>query len=329
MKKSACILSLAVFIVLVFACSQPNTSPAAPETQKVFSPTFLDVPLPQTGKVLIEANKENMAALFKPVFYFGYTPVISKFENRSISLGNTYSSVSLFDEDIPIKYEKQEDGKLLFSGVSAENDIYISTLYSPDTNSYDYKQALIVHLDTSNVPGFRSWTDRINIIKGENISIDATGNSHGATRFYFVNVYPSGKEFCIGDAEFFSNELISGAAAKQLVSCTSSPSIGGEGTVRDARIADLNLTLDDIDKIIALGDELYESHKGDKQDFPTPNDYYALLYYDKQTGEVTFLGVDDVGNSIVSEGNYGYKYMTKAIAQEDATRISNGEWTLL
>ncbi|MDY4611760.1 MAG: hypothetical protein SPD11_14215 [Sphaerochaetaceae bacterium] len=323
MKKSACILSLAVFIVLVFACSQPNTSPADPETQKVFSPTFLDVPLPQTGKVLIEANRENMAALFKPVFYFGYTPVISKFENRSISLGNTYSSVSLFDEDVPIKYEKQEDGKLLFSGVSAENDIYISTLYSPDTNSYDYKQALVVSLKE---PGTSSQTDRINIIKGENISIDATGNSHGTTRFYFVNVYPRGKQFSIGDAEFFSNELISGAAAKFFVSCsTSSSPVEGE----DARIADLNPTLDDIDKIIALGDELYESHKGDKQDFPTPNDYYALLYYDKQTGEVTFLGVDDVGNSIVSEGNYGYKYMTKAIAQEDATRISNGEWTLL
>ncbi len=302
-KKILNYLIVALSLTLLFSCSQPDNKP-----KEILSPSFINIPLSApTGRAIITTPDTLQTLLESEGFlFYGYAPAISGFEKRPVSSGESYD-VKILDYTIPITYEATPDNKSLFSGASNDEGLYTATLYSPETNSYSYTQAVNCHMDASSIQDYRGWVDRFNIAKGDTITIKPNGSSQGKMRHYFINFYADGStEFSIGDAEFFSNELISAIMIKSLLSCSTDE----DKDIVEPDIANLEPTIAGIDAIVALGDELYEANV-DKV-----GDDYGIIYLDKETLEVKLFGAD-----------MGSITKTKAEVQAEATRISGGEWT--
>ncbi len=298
MKKSLPFFVLIVLsIVLIASCSQPDNKPTQKE---VLSPSFIgDITVP-TGRFLVDMETADDELISK-VFYYWYAPAISSFETRSLNENDTYTATFL-DSPLSITYKEESDGKQSFSGTSSNDDMLFSVVYDSETDTYDFKQVLLMEQASQG-----NVRNQMMISVGTGISLDADGNSHGTMKYYTFQ-----KEegfFAFGDGEFFTNNGISAFMSHSNQTINSTDDAGLK-----AEIARLDYSLDGTDGVI----DFMEATAPTSEE----PEYYSLFWFDKATAK--FDRTPKVPDSPEVPS-----FTDKVEAQTKASEISNGEWILL
>ena len=285
--------------------SEKSTFTVVAAQDEILAPSFIDIALPpSTQSRSVQVDQSNIMQMFKSVYFTGSVPAISAFEKRKANSGDIISEISLIGINMHVSYEKQ-NGHHIFSGTSENDDLKIFTDFNPNTKSFDYVQSILINFDIPN-----NSRDRINIVAGKDITIDKNGNLHGPLKLYFANKTSSAADLGVGLGEFFSDENISAILMMKPVNFS-----GLRTDEFASKLNDLSISLSNESEFIKLGDSIYEANA------PKVTEPFGILYFNKQSEEIAFFGIDDYGNPT---GTYSIKEF-----QAFADTISNNSWKFL
>ena len=285
--------------------SEKSTFTVLAAQDEILAPSFIDIALPpSTQSRSVQVDQSNIMQMFKSVYFTGSVPAISTFEKRKANSGDIISDISLIGINMPVSYEKSK-GHHIFSGTSENDDLKIFTEFNPNTKSFDYVQSILINFDIPN-----SSRDRINIVAGKDITIDKNGCLHGPLKLYFANKTSSAADLGVGLGEFFSDENISAILMMKPVNFS-----GLRTDDFASKLNSLSISLSNESEFIKLGDSIYEANA------PEVTEPLGILYFNKQSEEIAFFGIDDYGNPT---GSYSIEEF-----QAFADTISNNSWKFL
>lgn len=294
------------------------------------------------------ANKATADSV--TAFYMWFCPIFEDFLPRSAVSGNS-GKLKLFSDNIKVPYEtKSEDveGKnMCITETENPEDVMFRFEYDPAGQTFSFVQAIAYTLDFSlESGGANNAATRLHVTWGNDIPVQYKDNDEviqSETYWAFLQVNgsdPNDFGIQVGNADFFSNGKVTGAVGLKAANPYKEDFQQFAGS-RDYTIDEiLGCRIDLAELIVEYGsqdyiveaihnakktasDELSMNEPNSENDhfYNSGNEYYILVYYDKEPPKKGL----NIGCSLVDfiSGNGDLES-----AKQKALEASDGDWVV-
>ena len=294
------------------------------------------------------ANKATADSV--TAFYMWFCPIFEDFLPRSAVSGNS-GKLKLFSDNIKVPYETKSevvDGKSMrVTETEKPEDVMFRFEYDPEAQTFSFVQAIAYTLDfKTEVDGTNNAATRLHVTWGNDIPVKSIGNDEviqGETYWAFLqtDAETSSFEIQVGNADFFSNDKVTGAVGLKAANPEKEDfkKFAEDHGYTMAEILPCSTDLADL--IVAYGSQGYiveAIHSARKDSAPFDrnvdgstaeepiifgpgSEYYILVYYDKEPPKKGL----NIGCSLVDfiSGNGDIES-----AKQKALEASGGVWNV-